>query len=48
MAKSSYDERDGEVTQMAVNVILLDRVLGRYGPATCEARGRRIRNAVYC
>jgi hypothetical protein len=38
-AKSSYDTRSSEVTQMAANVILLDRALAHYGPATGEARG---------
>lgn len=38
-AKSSYDIRSSEVTQMAANVILLDRALAHYGPATGETRG---------
>jgi hypothetical protein len=38
-AKSSYDARSSEVTQMAANVILLDRALAHYGPAAGEARG---------
>jgi len=37
-AKSSYDTRSGEVSQMAANVILLDRALAHYGPATGELR----------
>jgi hypothetical protein len=37
-AKSSYDARSSEVTQMAANVILLDRALAHYGPATSEVR----------
>jgi hypothetical protein len=38
-AKSSYDTRSGELTQMAANTILLDRTLAHYGPATGEIRG---------
>jgi hypothetical protein len=38
-AKSSYDARSSQVTQMAANVILLDRGLAHYGPATNEVRG---------
>lgn len=38
-AKSSYDTRSSEVTQMAANVILLDRALAHYGPASGEVRG---------
>jgi hypothetical protein len=38
-AKSSYDTRSSEVTQLAANVILLDRALAHYGPATGEIRG---------
>jgi hypothetical protein len=38
-AWSSYDARSGEVTQMAGNVILLDRGLAHYGPVTGEVRG---------
>jgi Protein of unknown function (DUF4239) len=38
-AKSSYDSRSTEVTQLAANVILLDRALAHYGPATGEIRG---------
>ena len=37
-AKSSYDTRSSEVTQMAANTILLDRSLAHYGPATGEMR----------
>ncbi len=37
-AKSSYDAQRNEVTQMAANIILLDRVLAHYGPETKEAR----------
>jgi hypothetical protein len=38
-AKSSYDARSAELTQMAANTVLLDRVLAHYGPATGEVRG---------
>ena len=38
-AKSSYDSRSTELTQMAANAILLDRALAHYGPATGEVRG---------
>lgn len=37
-AKSSYDTRAAEITQMSANVVLLDRVLAHYGPETKEAR----------
>ena len=37
-AKSSYDVRSGEVTQLSANVVLLDRVMAHYGPATKDAR----------
>src|SRR6266850_3077655 len=37
-AKSSYDVRSGEVTQMSANVVLLDRVMAHYGPETKDAR----------
>ena len=38
-AKSSYDTRSNEVTQMAADVILLDRILAHYGPGTSDLRG---------
>lgn len=38
-AKSSYDTRSGELTQMAANTILLDRVLAHYGPEADGLRG---------
>ncbi len=38
-AKSSYDARSSELTQLAANTILLDRALAHYGPETREARG---------
>jgi hypothetical protein len=37
-AKSSYDTRSGELTQMAANTILLDRVLAHYGPDAGDLR----------
>lgn len=37
-AKGTYDAQGGAVKQMSANVILLDRVLARYGPETKEAR----------
>ena len=44
-AKGSYDTQSAEVTQLAANVALLDRVLAHYGP---EAKGARnlLRGAV--
>src|SRR5579862_4269952 len=38
-AKSSYDTRSTELTQMAADAILLDRALAHFGPATEQARG---------
>jgi hypothetical protein len=37
-AKSSYDTRTSEITQMSTNVILLDRIMAHYGSETKEAR----------
>jgi hypothetical protein len=37
-AKSSFDTQQNGVAQLAGNVIMLDRVLARYGPETKEAR----------
>jgi len=37
-SKSFYDTQSAEVTQAAANVVLLDRLLARYGPETAEAR----------
>jgi len=37
-AKSSYDARGSEITQLAANTILLDRALAHYGPETGEIR----------
>jgi hypothetical protein len=44
-AKSSFDTRSTEVTQMAANVILLDRSLAHYGPETDGIRAG-LKNAV--
>ncbi|MBP0595755.1 DUF4239 domain-containing protein [Paraburkholderia sp. LEh10] len=38
-AKSSFDTVNASVTHEAANVILLDRMLARYGPQTQEIRG---------
>jgi len=37
-AKNSFDTQSTELTQMSAKVVLLDRVLARYGPETKEAR----------
>lgn len=37
-AKSFYDTQTAEVTQMAANVLFLDRVLAHYGPEASEIR----------
>jgi Protein of unknown function (DUF4239) len=37
-AKGSYDAQSAEVTQLASNIALLDRVLAMYGPETKEVR----------
>ena len=44
-AKGSYDTQSAELTQLAANVTLLDRVLAHYGPETKEIRDL-MRNAV--
>jgi hypothetical protein len=44
-AKGSFDTVDNEVKQGAVNIILLDRVLARYGPETADMRDE-IRRAI--
>lgn len=44
-AKSYYDTQNAEMTQMAANVVLFDRILIRYGPETQEARAM-LRNSV--
>ena len=38
-AKSAYDVRGNELTQMAANTVLLDRALVHYGPAAAPIRG---------
>jgi hypothetical protein len=38
-AKSAYDARSSELTELAANTILLDRALAHYGPASGEVRG---------
>lgn len=38
-AKSAYDARSSELTQMAANTILLDRALAHYGAAASPIRG---------
>jgi len=37
-AKSSFDAQSSELTQASANIVVLDRVLGRYGPETREVR----------
>jgi hypothetical protein len=37
-AKSFYDTQNSEVTQLAANMVLLDRVLVHYGPEAADAR----------
>jgi hypothetical protein len=37
-AKTSYDARSSEFTQMSADIILLDRMLAHYGPATKDIR----------
>src|SRR5262245_1273846 len=37
-AKGTYDTQSSAVRQMSANVLLLDRLLARYGPETKEAR----------
>jgi len=37
-AKTSHDMQSNEVTQMAADFVLLDRIMTRYGPETREAR----------
>src|SRR5262249_24819789 len=44
-AKTAFDTQDGELTQMAANVILLDRALANYGPETKNIRDQ-IRRAI--
>jgi hypothetical protein len=37
-AKSAYDTRSNQLTELSADMILLDRALARYGPETKEAR----------
>jgi len=37
-AKSFYDTQSNEVTQLAANVVMLDRILAHYGPEATDAR----------
>jgi hypothetical protein len=37
-AESSYNTQSTELTQMAANIILLDRMLAHYGPEAADAR----------
>ena len=37
-AKGSFDTQGGELTQLAANIVLLDRALAHYGPETRPAR----------
>ena len=37
-AKGSYDTQRTEVTQLAANVVLLDRILAHYGPDAADVR----------
>ena len=37
-AKTYYDTQNTEVTELAANVVLLDRVLAHFGPETSEVR----------
>jgi len=37
-AKSFYDTQTAEITQLAANVVLLDRVLAHYGPESADVR----------
>ena len=39
-AKGSYDAQSTEQTQLAANVVLVDRVLAHYGPESTAARGQ--------
>jgi len=44
-AKSSFDTVGSEITQGAAKIILLDRMLANYGPATRDAREQLRRSA---
>jgi hypothetical protein len=43
--KSFYDTQTNEVTQLAANVLMLDRVLAHYGPESADARAE-LRNGI--
>src|SRR5262245_26296048 len=45
-AKGSYDTQRGDLTQIASNIIVLDRLLAHYGPETKEARDLLRRSVV--
>ena len=45
-AKGSYDAQSSELTQLSANIILLDRILARYGPETKEVRDMLRRTVV--
>jgi len=38
-AKSYFDAQNTELTEMAANAVVLDRILAHYGPEATEARG---------
>ena len=44
-AKATYDTQKDEVTSLSANVILLDRILGHYGPESADAR-RQLKEVV--
>jgi hypothetical protein len=46
-AKSFYDTQTNEVTQLAANVVLLDRLLAHYGPESSEVRAELRRSIQY-
>jgi hypothetical protein len=41
-AKSFYDTQTAEVTQLAANVVMLDRVLAHYGPESADIRAELV------
>ena len=45
-AKGSYDTQRGELTHLAANIGLLDRVLAHYGPEAADARDHLRRSLV--
>lgn len=44
-AKGSYDAQSSEITDLAANIVLVDRMLAHYGPEAKEVRGL-LRNTV--